>query len=134
MENIGDELIDQDFFQKKKWKTLTHDVLVIIPAAGSGNRFGPADLLLSRDTDFVPKQYANLNGHTILERTVKTFLDSKYVSEIVIAIDKWDDQIEHQNSSICITPNQSYIYIIPKRSLKLIISHHCGHRSLTKAI
>ena len=97
MENIGDELIDQDFFQKKKWKTLTHDVLVIIPAAGSGNRFGPADLLLSRDTDFVPKQYANLNGHTILERTVKTFLDSKYVSEIVIAIDKWDDQIEHQN-------------------------------------
>jgi len=85
--------------QKNKWKTLTNDLLAIIPAAGWGSRFGGShfgnnpDLSHNRKT----KQYAKLNEHSVLERTVKTFLDSEYVSEIVIAIKNGDTQIEHQN-------------------------------------
>ena len=88
--------------QKNKWKTLRNELLAIIPAAGSGIRFGGSnfgnaapDYELSHNRK--TKQYAKLNGYSVLERTVKTFLDSEYVSEIVIAIKNGDTQIKQQN-------------------------------------
>ena len=50
--------------------------LVIIPAAGSGTRFG-GDL---------PKQYLLLRDRTILDRTIDRFLGSDLVNEVVVAV------------------------------------------------
>lgn len=50
--------------------------LVIIPAAGSGTRFG-GDL---------PKQYLLLRGRTILDHTIDRFLRSGLVDEVVVAV------------------------------------------------
>jgi 2-C-methyl-D-erythritol 4-phosphate cytidylyltransferase len=50
--------------------------LVIIPAAGSGTRFG-GDL---------PKQYLLLGDRTILDRTIDCFLGSDLVDEVVVAV------------------------------------------------
>ena len=49
-------------------------VSVIIPCAGSGNRFG--DL----------KQFKILNGEPLFSFTLKPFLDLKEVLEIIIAV------------------------------------------------
>ena len=54
-----------------------NNVLTIIAAAGIGERFGGK----------TPKQYAIMNGNTIIERAVKPFIDSEHVSEIIIAIE-----------------------------------------------
>lgn len=50
--------------------------LVIIPAAGSGTRFG-GDL---------PKQYLTLRDRTILDRVIDRFLGSDRVDEVVVAV------------------------------------------------
>ena len=50
--------------------------LVIIPAAGSGTRFGGE----------LPKQYLLLGGRTILDHTIDRFLGSDLVDEIVVAV------------------------------------------------
>ncbi len=62
-------------------------IVAIIPAAGIGSRF---------DGD-VPKQYFNVNGSSIIESAVLPFLNSKYVSKIIIPIAKNDKYINAQN-------------------------------------
>lgn len=53
---------------------------VIIPAAGSGLRFGGA----------IPKQYQSLLGKPIIEHTVAKFLYHPQVEKIVVALDAKD--------------------------------------------
>ena len=72
---------------RKKNKMNKNNVLTIIAAAGIGERFGGK----------TPKQYAIINGNTIIERAVKPFIDSEHVSEIIIAISKNDNHIQNQN-------------------------------------
>ena len=62
-------------------------IVAIIPAAGIGSRF---------DGD-VPKQYFNVNGSSIIESAVLPFLNSIYVSKIIIPIAKNDKYINAQN-------------------------------------
>lgn len=50
--------------------------LVIIPAAGSGTRFGGE----------LPKQYLLLRDRTILDHTIDRFLGSDLVDEVVVAV------------------------------------------------
>lgn len=50
--------------------------LVIIPAAGSGARFGGE----------VPKQYLTLGGRTILDRVIDRFLACDFIDEVVVAV------------------------------------------------
>lgn len=64
-----------------------NNVLTIIAAAGIGERFGGK----------TPKQYAIMNGNTIIEKAVKPFIDSEHVSEIIIAISENDNYIQNQN-------------------------------------
>ena len=64
-----------------------NSLLVIIAAAGSGERFGG-------DT---PKQYMQLNGKSVIENSVYPFLVSKYVKKVIIAISKNDEFIEKQD-------------------------------------
>lgn len=56
------------------------DLVVVIPAAGVGSRMGANK----------PKQYLPLAGQTILQKTVKKFLNLEYVAQVVIAISKSD--------------------------------------------
>ena len=64
-----------------------NSLLAIIAAAGTGQRF---------DID-LPKQYFKINGRSIIESAVKPFIDSKYISKIVIAISDKDKFIKEQN-------------------------------------
>mgnify|MGYP005734476775 FL=1 len=64
-----------------------NDLLVIIAAAGTGKRFGSN----------VPKQYCKLNGKSVIERSVRPFIDSDNVSKIFIAISKDDLEIKNQD-------------------------------------
>lgn len=50
--------------------------LAIIPAAGSGTRFGAE----------IPKQYLLLGGKTILEHTIERFLSSGLVEQVIVAV------------------------------------------------
>ena len=63
-----------------------NSLLVIIAAAGSGERFGG-------DT---PKQYMQLNGKSVIENSVYPFLVSKYVKKVIIAISKNDEFIKNR--------------------------------------
>ena len=64
-----------------------NSLLTIIAAAGVGERFRCN----------TPKQYAQINGRSIIERALKPFIDSSYVSEIIIAISKDDNLIKSQD-------------------------------------
>ena len=64
-----------------------NSLLVIIAAAGSGQRFG----------GHTPKQYMQLNGKSVIENSVYPFLVSKYVKKVIIAISKNDEFIEKQD-------------------------------------
>ena len=64
-----------------------NSLLTIIAAAGVGERFRCN----------TPKQYAQINGRSIIERALKPFIDSSYVSEIIIAISKDDNLIKNQD-------------------------------------
>ena len=64
-----------------------NDLLVIIAAAGEGKRFGGD----------IPKQYIKLNGMSVIESSVRPFINSKNVSKIIIAISKNDSQIKNQD-------------------------------------
>ena len=64
-----------------------NSLLVIIAAAGSGERF---------EGD-IPKQYQQLNGKTVIERSVNTFIASRYVGKVIIAISEDDEFIKKQN-------------------------------------
>mgnify|MGYP001424365897 CR=1 FL=1 len=64
-----------------------NDLLVVIAAAGEGKRFGGD----------IPKQYIKLNGMSVIESSVRPFINSKNVSKILIAISKNDSQIKNQD-------------------------------------
>lgn len=57
---------------------------VVIPAAGSGSRFG-AD---------VPKQYQLLNGKMVIDRTLSVFLNWEPTHKVVVAVSPADDWFE----------------------------------------
>ena len=64
-----------------------NSILAIIAAAGIGQRFD----------DDLPKQYFKINGNSIIENAVKPFIDSKYISRIVITISDEDEFIKDQS-------------------------------------
>ena len=66
---------------------MTDKVLAIIPAAGIGERF---------QSD-IPKQYEYLDGQSVIEKTIKPFIESKFISKILIAVSKSDNFIKEQN-------------------------------------
>jgi len=51
----------------------------IVPAAGSGQRF-------QHPGDSTPKQYANLLGATVLERTLRRLLDEARIQRVVVVL------------------------------------------------
>ena len=75
------------FKEKMQKMKKMNNLLVIIAAAGKGERFG---------SDF-PKQYSKLNGKSVIERSVRPFIDSDNVSKIIIAISKDDLEIKNQD-------------------------------------
>ena len=68
-----------------------NSILAIIAAAGIGQRFD----------DDLPKQYFKINGNSIIENAVKPFIDSKYISKIIIAISDEDEFIKDQSFYNC---------------------------------
>ena len=66
---------------------MKNNILAIIPAAGTGKRFNSLN----------PKQYSKLNGRTIIEQTISTFLSSELISKIIITINKDDNFIKEQD-------------------------------------
>ena len=68
-----------------------NSILAIIAAAGIGQRFD----------DDLPKQYFKINGNSIIENAVKPFIDSKYISMIIIAISGEDEFIKDQSFYNC---------------------------------
>jgi 2-C-methyl-D-erythritol 4-phosphate cytidylyltransferase len=62
-------------------------VLVIIPAAGSGTRFGGD----------VPKQYRTVAGRSILQHTIDRFLGEPSVARIVVPVAaEWLERMQHE--------------------------------------
>ena len=68
-----------------------NSILAIIAAAGIGQRFD----------DDLPKQYFKINGNSIIENAVNPFIDSKYISKIIIAISDEDEFIKDQSFYNC---------------------------------
>ena len=66
---------------------MTDKVLAIIPGAGIGERF---------QSD-IPKQYEYLDGQSVIEKTIKPFIESEFISKILIAVSKSDNFIKEQN-------------------------------------
>ena len=64
-----------------------NSLLAVIAAAGTGERC---------DKNF-PKQYKKINGKSVIEHAVKPFIDSSYVSKIIIVISKSDKFIQDQD-------------------------------------
>ena len=64
-----------------------NDLLVVIAAAGIGKRFGGSK----------PKQYCKVNGKSVIERSVRPFIESERVSKIIIAISENDLEIKNQD-------------------------------------
>jgi 2-C-methyl-D-erythritol 4-phosphate cytidylyltransferase len=62
---------------------------LIMPAAGSGRRFGAA----------VPKQYLDLAGQPVIERALAVFLADSRCRGIVVALDPGDRRFESLTSS-----------------------------------
>ena len=63
------------------------NIAVIIPAAGSGSRFGGS----------TPKQFLNIGDETVLEKSVNLFLEISNVKEIIVAINSDEDLIKSQS-------------------------------------
>ena len=66
---------------------MNNKLLAVIPAAGIGERFD----------SFLPKQYASLNGKSVIEHSVEPFLNSNLVSKIIIPISSNDEYIKNQS-------------------------------------
>ena len=66
---------------------MSSKLLAIIPAAGIGERFNSK----------TPKQYMSLNGKSVIESSVKAFLDSDLIDKIIIPIAPNDLFIEDQD-------------------------------------
>ncbi len=77
------------FISKKKTTGMIkmNNLLVVIAAAGVGKRFGGN----------IPKQYSKVNGKTVIERSVRPFIDSENVSKVILAISKDDLEIKNQD-------------------------------------
>lgn len=58
----------------------------VIPAAGIGSRFG------NKSGNKTPKQYAHINGRTILEHSAHTLLQNDQLQKVVIALHTDDTQ------------------------------------------
>tara|TARA_Y100001970_G_scaffold133161_1_gene164235 strand:+ start:24565 stop:25719 length:1155 start_codon:yes stop_codon:yes gene_type:complete len=63
------------------------NIAVIIPAAGSGSRFGGS----------TPKQFLNIGDETVIEKSVNLFLEISSIKEVIIAIDANEDLIKSQS-------------------------------------
>ena len=64
-----------------------NSLLAVIAAAGIGKRYG-GDL---------PKQYAHINGQSVIEKAINPFINSKQVSKIIIVISRDDKEIKNQS-------------------------------------
>jgi len=62
--------------------SLRDNIAVIIPAAGSGSRFGCS----------IPKQFLNLGDETVLEKSVNLFLEISSIKEVIVAINEDEDE------------------------------------------
>ncbi len=62
-------------------------LLAIIAGAGTGSRFGSE----------IPKQYLMMNGKSVIEKAVESFLCSEYVKKIIIVISENDSHIKKQS-------------------------------------
>ena len=69
---------------------MTDKVLAIIPAAGIGERF---------QSD-IPKQYEYLDGQSVIEKSIKPFIESEFISKIIIAVSKSDNFIFNSSSKL----------------------------------
>ena len=80
---------DEDFLRFKETKSNEpkDNIAVIIPAAGSGSRFGGS----------TPKQFLNIGDETVLEKSVNLFLEISNVKEIIVAINSDEDLIKSQS-------------------------------------
>tara|TARA_B100000965_G_scaffold404095_1_gene433929 strand:- start:211 stop:1365 length:1155 start_codon:yes stop_codon:yes gene_type:complete len=67
--------------------SLKDNISVIIPAAGSGSRFGGS----------TPKQFLNIGDETVLEKSVNLFLEISSIKEVIVAIDANEDLIKSQS-------------------------------------
>ena len=63
------------------------NIVVIIPAAGSGSRFGGS----------TPKQFLNIGDETVLEKSVNLFLEISDIKEVIVAINADEDLIKSQS-------------------------------------
>ncbi len=63
------------------------NIAVIIPAAGSGSRFGGS----------TPKQFLNIGDETVLEKSVNLFLEMSSIKEVIVAINADEDLIKSQS-------------------------------------
>ena len=52
----------------------------VVPAAGVGRRFGAA----------IPKQYLELGGRSVLERSLSTFVDHPHIAGVWVVLDSAD--------------------------------------------
>jgi len=89
------------------------EVSVIIPCAGSGNRFGEL------------KQFKILNGKPLLFLTLKPFLDLKEVVEIIIAVpkNKVDFVKSYNEKETC-----------SKKKIRIIVGGADRHKSILNCI
>ena len=67
--------------------SLKDNIAVIIPAAGSGSRFGGS----------TPKQFLNIGDETVLERSVNLFLEISSIKEVIVAINADEGLIKSQS-------------------------------------
>ena len=81
--------------------SLKNNIAVIIPAAGSSNRFGGK----------ISKQFVNIGNETVIEKTVNKFLHINTVKKVYVAIDQNEDLIKSQSffnhPKVVITPGGS---------------------------
>jgi 2-C-methyl-D-erythritol 4-phosphate cytidylyltransferase len=69
-------------------------VWAVVPAAGVGRRFGAS----------IPKQYLELGGRSVLERSLSTFVDHPRIAGVRVVLDsadpRWDSQPYARNPKV----------------------------------
>ncbi|PCJ85131.1 MAG: 2-C-methyl-D-erythritol 4-phosphate cytidylyltransferase [Thiotrichaceae bacterium] len=66
---------------------INHTIWAIIPAAGIGKRMQSS----------LPKQYISLNGRPVLEHTINSLLENKYIAGLMIALHADDNYFANLN-------------------------------------
>lgn len=64
-----------------------HNFWAVVPAAGLGLRMGAN----------VPKQYLNLGGKTVIERTLSTLVTHPCINKVIVALNEKDYHWQHLN-------------------------------------